>query len=303
MRSLAWLSLVATFAVFAQQQDFSKVQIKVTKVAGAVYMLEGAGGNIGVSVGEDGIVIVDDQFAPLADRIQAALKGISDKPVRFVINTHWHFDHTGGNPYFRKQGTIIAQDNVRERLETGGKILGMDVKPAAPEDLPIITFNDRLSVHLNGEDIRAVHFPHGHTDGDSVVFFTKSNVVHMGDDFVTYGFPFIDLESGGSVRGMIAACEKVLATLPKDVKVIPGHGGLSTVADLEPYVAMLKEAKARIEKGIREGKSADDLKREKVLAGYESWGGEGKFVTTDKFIDTLYADLTGKKTGEFVKHN
>jgi cyclase len=125
----------------------------------------------------------------------------------------------------------------------------------------------------------------------------------MGDDFVTYGFPFIDLESGGSVRGMIAACEKVLATLPKDVKVIPGHGGLSTVADLEPYVAMLKEAKARIEKGIREGKSADDLKREKVLAGYESWGGEGKFVTTDKFIDTLYADLTGKKTGEFVKHN
>lgn len=303
MRRLAWLLLVAAFAAIAQQQDFSKVQIKVTKVAGAVYMLEGAGGNIGVSVGEDGIVIVDDQFAPLADRIQAALKGIADKPVRFVINTHWHFDHTGGNPYFRKQGTIIAQDNVRERLEQGGKILGIDVKPAAAEDLPIITFDHELSVHLNGEDIRAVHFPHGHTDGDSVIFFTKSNVVHMGDDFVTYGFPFIDLESGGSVRGMIAACEKVLATLPADVKVIPGHGELSTVADLKPYVAMLREAKARIEKGIREGKSAEDLKREKVLAGYESWGGEGKFVTTDKFIDTLYADLTGKKTGEFVKHN
>jgi cyclase len=303
MRRLAWLLLMAASAAIAQQQDFSKVRIKVTKVAGAVYMLEGAGGNIGVSVGDDGIVIVDDQFAPLADRIQAALKGIADKPVRFVINTHWHFDHTGGNPYFRKQGTIIAQDNVRERLEKGGKILDMDVKPAPAEDLPIITFDHELSVHLNGEDIRAIHFPHGHTDGDSVVFFTKSNVVHMGDDFVTYGFPFIDLESGGSVRGMIAACEKVLATLPADVKVIPGHGELSTVADLKPYVAMLKEAKARVEKGIREGKSAEDLKREKVLAGYESWGGEGKFVTTDKFIDTLYADLTGKRTGEFVKHN
>jgi cyclase len=254
-------------------------------------------------VGEDGIVIVDDQFAPLADRIQAALKGITDKPVRFVINTHWHFDHTGGNGYFGKQGTIIAQDNVRERLAAGGKILGMDMKPVPREELPIITFNDRLTLHANGEDIRAIHFPHGHTDGDSVIFFPRSNVVHMGDDFVTYGFPFIDLESGGSVRGMIAACEKVLATVPADVKVIPGHGGLSAVADLKPYLAMLKDAAARVEKGIKAGKTAEQLKREKVLAGYESWGGEGKFVTTDKFIDTLYGDLSGKKSGEFVKHN
>ena len=303
MRRAAWLFLLAASAAFAQQQDFSKVQVKVTKVAGSVYMLEGAGGNIGVSVGEDGIVIVDDQFAPLADRIQAALKGITDKPVRFVINTHWHFDHTGGNGYFGKQGTIIAQDNVRERLAAGGKILGMEMKPVPAQELPIITFNDRLTVHANGEDIRAIHFPHGHTDGDSVIFFPRSNVVHMGDDFVTYGFPFIDLESGGSVRGMIAACEKVLATVPADVKVIPGHGGLSTVADLKPYVAMLKDAAARVEKGIRDGKTAAQLKSEKVLAGYESWGGEGKFVTTDKFIDTLYDDLSGRKSGEFVKHN
>jgi len=303
MRRMAWLLLLAASAAFAQQEDFSKVQIKVTKVAGSVYMLEGAGGNIGVSVGEDGIVIVDDQFAPLADRIQAALKGITDKPVRFVINTHWHFDHTGGNAYFGKQGTIIAQDNVRERLAAGGKILGMDMKPVPPQELPIITFNDRLTVHANGEDIRAIHFPHGHTDGDSVIFFPRSNVVHMGDDFVTYGFPFIDLESGGSVRGMIAACEKVLATVPADVKVIPGHGGLSTVAELKPYLAMLKDAAARVEKGIQAGKTAEQLKSEKVLAGYESWGGEGKFVTTDKFIDTLYDDLSGRKSGEFVKHN
>jgi len=303
MGRAAWVFLLAASAAFAQQQDFSKVQVKVTKVAGSVYMLEGAGGNIGVSVGDDGIVIVDDQFAPLADRIQAALKGITDKPVRFIINTHWHFDHTGGNGYFGKQGTIIAQDNVRERLAAGGKILGMEVKPASRAELPIITFNDRLTVHANGEDIRAIHFPHGHTDGDSVIFFPRSNVVHMGDDFVTYGFPFIDLESGGSVRGMIAACEKVLATVPADVKVIPGHGGLSTVAELKPYVAMLKDAAARVEKGIKAGKTAGELKAEKVLAGYESWGGEGKFVTTDKFIDTLYDDLTGRKGGGFVKHN
>ena len=301
MRKLA--CVLVLLAAVAGAQDFSKVQIKVTKVAGTVYMLEGAGGNIGVSLGEDGIVIVDDQFAPLAEKIQAALKGITDKPVRFVINTHWHFDHTGGNGYFAKQGTIIAQDRVRERLLTGGMILGNKVKAADPRELPIITFNDRLSVHLNGEDIRTIHFPHGHTDGDSVVFFSKSNVVHMGDDFVTYGFPFIDLESGGSVRGMIAACEAVLAAVPADAKVIPGHGTLSTVADLKPYVAMLKDASARIEKGIRAGKSAEELKKENVLAGYESWGGPGKFITTDKFIDTLYADLTGKKAGEFIPHN
>jgi cyclase len=301
MSRMVWMLLL--LAPVAMAQDFSKVEIKVTKVAGTVYMLQGAGGNIGASVGADGIVIVDDQYAPLADKIQAALKGITDKPVRFVINTHWHGDHTGGNAYFSKQGTIVAQENVRERLKNGGKVLGNDVKPAANEVLPIITFNDRASVHLNGEDIRAIHFPHGHTDGDSVIFFTQSNVVHMRDDFVTYGFPFIDLESGGSVRGMIAACEKVLATVAPDVKVIPGHGPLSTVADLKPFVAMLKDATARVENGIKQGKTADQLKQEKILAGYESWGGEGKFITTDKFIETLYNDLTGKKTGELLKHN
>jgi cyclase len=302
MRKFLWC-LIVLVGVAAAQQDFSKVQIKVTKVAGSVYMLEGAGGNIGVSVGEDGIVIVDDQFAPLAEKIQTALKGIADKPVRFVINTHWHFDHTGGNAYFQKQGPIIAQENVRERLKNGANLLGMDIKPAPKEALPIITFNDRATVHLNGEDIRAIHFPHGHTDGDAVIFFPQSNVVHMGDDFVTYGFPFIDLASGGSARGMIAAVEKVMATVAADAKVIPGHGPLSTVADMKPFVAMLKDCTARVQKGIDQGKTLEQLKQEKVLAGYEKWGGEGKFVTTDKFIETLYNDLKGTKTGEFVKHN
>jgi cyclase len=302
MRKLLWC-LIVLAGVAAAQQDFSKVQIKVTKVAGSVYMLEGAGGNIGVSVGEDGIVIVDDQYAPLAEKIQAALRQITDKPLRFVINTHWHFDHTGGNAYFQKQGPIIAQENVRERMQKGGSLLGTEVKPAAKEALPIITFNDRATVHLNGEDIRAIHFPHGHTDGDAVIFFPQSNVVHMGDDFVTYGFPFIDLESGGSARGMIAAVEKVMATVPADARVIPGHGPLSTVADMKPFVAMLKDCMGRVQKGIEQGKTLEQLKQEKVLAGYESWGGEGKFITTDKFIETLYNDLKGNKTGEFVKHN
>src|SRR5215510_6252297 len=205
-----------SLAAFAQDDDFSKVQMKVTKVAGNVYMLEGSGGNIGASVGEDGIVIVDDQFAPLADKIKAALKGITDKPVRFVINTHYHSDHTGGNAILQRDAPVIAHDNVRKRLASGGTggnlgSVKMELKPEAKEALPILTFDHDVTIHLNGEDIRALHYPNGHTDGDSVIFFPTSNVVHMGDDFVTYGFPFIDLAGGGSVKGMIGAAEDVLS--------------------------------------------------------------------------------------------
>ncbi len=222
MRKLALLVLLCIAVVAAaQNQDFSKVEIKVTKVSGNIYMLQGAGGNIAASVGEDGIVIVDDQYAPLADKIAAALKGIgaTDKPVRFVINTHYHGDHTGGNLAFATNGsTVIAQDNVRKRLETGGKAgIGTSMtrdQPVAPKGgLPIITFDHDVTVHLNGEDIRALHFPGGHTDGDAIVFFPKANVVHMGDDFVRYGYPFIDVNAGGSVQGMIAACDKVLVAV------------------------------------------------------------------------------------------
>jgi cyclase len=233
-------------ASLAQQDDFSKVEIKVQKVAGTVYMLVGAGGNIGASVGDDGIVIVDDQFAPLAPKIQAALKGITDKPVRFIINTHYHGDHTGGNAGFSKLGTIIAQENVRKRLAEGSTTRFGTTPPAPKEALPIITFNDRASVHLNGEDIRAIHFPAGHTDGDSVIFFTQSNVIHMGDDFVTYGFPFVDVSNGGSVSGMIAGVEKVLATAPPDAKYIPGHGPLSTADDVRKFVQMLNDTRALV---------------------------------------------------------
>src|SRR5580704_1706607 len=224
--------------VSAPDQDFSKVQLQVTKVAGNIYMLEGDGaGNIGASVGDDGIVIVEDQYAPLAEKIQAALKNITDMPVRFIINTHFHGDHTRGNAYFQKQAPIIAQDNVRKRLESGGGAgnggsIHMEPKPQPREALPIITFDHDVTVHLNGEDIRALYFPAGHTDGDSIIFFPRSNVVHMGDDFVTYGFPFIDVESGGSINGMIDAVALVISLLPPDVKVIPGHGPVSTLGDV-----------------------------------------------------------------------
>lgn len=303
---VAALFLLLTFAA-AQEQDYSKVQLKVTKVSGTVYMLEGAdAGNIGASVGEDGIVIVDDQYAPLADKIQAALGGITDKPIRFIINTHYHGDHTGGNAYFQKQAPIIARDNVRKRLETGGPAgnggsIHFDAKPAPKEALPIITFDHDVTVHLNGEDIRALYFPAGHTDGDSVIFFPKSNVVHMGDDFVTYGFPFIDIDSGGSIDGMIDAVEKVLAQVPPDVKIIPGHGPISGVDDVKAYLTMLKGTRDVVSKAIQNGQTLDQMKQAKLLDPWKKYSGD--FINQDAFIETLYNSLTGHKNGKFIKHN
>jgi len=292
----------------AQQQDFSKIQIKVTKVSGNIYMLEGAGGNIAASVGEDGIVIVDDQFAPLADKIQAALKGlgITDKPVRFVINTHYHGDHTGGNVPFANAGsTLIAQDNVRKRLQTGGTggnggSVKFESQPAPAAALPVITFEHDVTVHLNGEDIRALHFPSGHTDGDAVIFFPKNNVVHMGDDFVRYGFPFIDVASGGSVQGMMDGLEKAIAQLPADVKVIPGHGQLSNLDDVRAYIQMLKDTTAVVQKAMAAHQTVDQMKQEKILAPWAKWSGD--FVNQDTFIETVYNSLTNHP-GPFVKHN
>lgn len=302
---LAALVAIASMLA-AQDQDFSKVQMKVTKVAGNVYTLQGAGGNIGASVGEDGIVIVDDQYAPLADKIKVALRGITDKPVRFVINTHYHEDHTGGNAIFQQTAPVIAQDNVRKRLEEGGTAgnyggVKFEAKAQPKEALPIITFDHDVTLHLNGEDIRALHFPHGHTDGDSVIFFPKSNVVHMGDDFVTYGFPFVDLSGGGSVEGMIAAIDEIIPKLPADVKVIPGHGPISNLDDVRRFVTMLKDTRAAVATGIKQGKSLDQLKQENVLAPWQKWSGD--FITSEQWLVTLYNDLTGKKEGEFIKHN
>src|SRR6266850_1974070 len=297
MKSLFPCVLVCTVALFlfvfvaVGQQDFSKVEIKVTKVAGGVYMLEGAGGNIGVCAGDDGIVIMDDQYAPLANKIKEALNGISDKPLKFVINTHFHGDHTGGNSEFGTEATIIAHENVRKRLQEGGPPPG-GAKPAAKEALPIITFNDKTTVHVNGEEIRAIHFPHGHTDGDSVIFFTQANVVHMGDDFVTYGFPFVDTRNGGSVSGMIAGVEKVLGMVPADAKIIPGHGPLSSPADMRKFVEMLKETRALVANAVKEGKTIQQMKQEHLLAKYEDKG-KG-FIKADGWIDVLYADVTEK---------
>ena len=276
------------------QTDFSKVEIKATKVSGNIYMLEGAGGNIGVSVGHDGILIVDDQFAPLADKIKAALKTLGDGKLKFILNTHWHGDHTGGNAAFSPEAPIIAQTNVRKRLSQGGTILGQEVKPAPKEALPVITFDQSLSVHFNDEEIRVIHFPHGHTDGDSVIFFTNSNVVHMGDDFFAGRFPFVDLVSGGDVEGVTKNVGDIIARLPAGVKIIPGHGPISTIDDLKIYHRMLLETTEVVRKKMAAGKPLDQIKAEGLPEEWKSWG--TGFIKTDAWIEIVYKSLAAKRT-------
>jgi glyoxylase-like metal-dependent hydrolase (beta-lactamase superfamily II) len=283
------ITCFAASAASAQEQDFSKVEIKVTKVAGSVYMLEGAGGNIGVSVGADGILIVDDQFAPLADKIRAALKTLGEGKLKFVLNTHWHGDHTGGNAQFGTDASIIAHDNVRKRLATEQKIFNEKVPASPKEALPVITFDQSLSVHFNNEEIRAIHFPHGHTDGDSVIFFTGSNVVHMGDDFFAGRFPFVDLENGGDVVNLAKNVGEIIGRLPAGVKIIPGHGPLSTVDDLKLYHRMLVETIDVVRKQTVAGKTLEQIKAGGLPETWKSWG--TGFIKTDQWIELIYRSL------------
>jgi glyoxylase-like metal-dependent hydrolase (beta-lactamase superfamily II) len=219
--------------------------------------------------------------------------------VRFVINTHWHFDHVGGNAGMAETATILAHENVRKRMQAGGKIMDFKIDPAEPRALPVITFQRDATVWINGEPVRALHVPPGHTDGDSVVFFTRSNVVHMGDDFVTYGFPVVDIDSGGSVRGMIAALDEVIPQIPPDAKIIPGHGPVSTLADVKKFRATLDEIVALVARGIKQGKSVEQMQKEKLLAPYSAW--EGGFFTPDQFLAMIVRDLQGKPAASSAK--
>jgi glyoxylase-like metal-dependent hydrolase (beta-lactamase superfamily II) len=278
------------------QTDWSRVQMKTTKVAGNVYMLEGAGGNIGVSVGDDGILIVDDQYAPIADKIREALKGIgADKKLRFILNTHWHGDHTGGNVVFGPEAPIIAHDNVRKRMATEQKSeFFKRTTPAAPKEaLPVVTFNQNLTVHFNGEEIRAIHYPHGHTDGDSVIFFTSSNVVHLGDNFFAGRFPFVDLESGGNVEGLTKNIGEIIGKIPEGAKLIPGHGPLSTIEDLKTYHNMLLKTTDIVRQKMAAGKTLDQIKSEGVPDEWKSWG--TGFIKTDMWLEIVYRSLSARK--------
>ncbi len=291
-RPLAMLA-VALCSASAAAQNFDKVQIKTEKLSETSYMLTGAGGNMGLSVGEDAVFLVDDQYAPMSPKIRAAIATVSKKPVKFVVNTHWHDDHTGGNEAFGKSDTVIvAHENVRKRMSTGQLIefLGNQVKPFPKVALPVVTFTQDVSFHLNGDDISVVHVPNAHTDGDAFVHFKKDNVVHMGDLFFNKLYPFIDTSSGGRVEGVIAAVDKVLAQTNDATRFIPGHGPLASKADLVAYRAMLEAISGRIRVMVGEGKTLEQVVAAKPTADFDAAWGKG-FLPPAKFTELIYKNL------------
>jgi cyclase len=286
----------ASLPVFAQQ-DFSKVEIKTEKLADGVWMLTGAGGNIGVSAGPDGVFMIDSQYAPLTDRIKSAIAGISAQPVRFLLNTHWHGDHVGGNENLGKTGVVIvAHDNVRKRMSSEQfiKAFNSKVPPSPAVALPLVTFVDSISFHVNGDDVDAFHVPPAHTDGDAIVYFRKANVLHMGDTFFNGIYPFVDLSTGGSIAGMIAACDRGLTMGDASTKVIPGHGPSGNKSDLKAFRDMLVASRDAVAPLVKAGKTLDDVKAAKPTAALDERWGKG-FLKPEAWVSTVYADLSGNR--------
>jgi len=270
---------VSTSAAAADR--FAAVEIKAQHVSGSIHMLEGAGGNIGVSIGEDGTLIVDDQYAPLAEKIIAALEELGGDRPKLILNTHYHGDHTGSNPEMGTTGTIIAHDNVRVRL------LAEEEFPRS--GLPLVTFDDDLNLHFNDETIEVMHLPAGHTDGDSVVWFKESNVIHMGDHFFKNRFPYIDIGSGGDVDGFVSNVEAVLARVPEDIKIIPGHGSLSNRADLASTIAVVKATAAAIRDALDKGTDSAEIVAD-LNESYPTWG--SGFITAERWVQIVQADTS-----------
>lgn len=282
--TIAMLALAAAGPAYAQLPP-PDTSVRAEKLADGLYVLFGNGGNMALSIGPDATFLVDDQFAPMTPAIQKAVEELGAPPVRFVLNTHWHGDHTGGNENLGKAGAVIvAHDNVRERMSVPQVIefFQRSVPASPPGALPVITFNDEASFHLNGDDIRALHVPHAHTDGDVLVHFRKANVLHAGDTFFNGSYPFIDVDSGGSVAGLIACVERIIALADGNTKIIPGHGPMATRADAEAYLGMLVETTMRIGELVGQGLDADAIVAARPTADWdERWS--GAFINAERY--------------------
>ena len=290
---LALFLLLAGLGAYSGAQDFDTVEIQTVKVTEGVYLLIGAGGNIGVSAGEDSVFMIDDQYAPLTDKIKAATLAISDKPVQFVINTHWHEDHTGGNENFGKAGAVIvAHENVRKRLsaEQFVEFFKRTIPPSPKSALPVITFSRDVTFHLNGDEMHVFHVEHAHTDGDAIIHFRKTNVIHMGDIYFEGMYPFIDLSAGGSIDGMIAAVDQVFTIIDGNTKVIPGHGPLSDKAGLKAYRKMLAAVREGVALQIKAGKTLDEILASRTTREFDSAWGKG-FLKPEQFVEIIYNSL------------
>jgi glyoxylase-like metal-dependent hydrolase (beta-lactamase superfamily II) len=293
-RKIMGALLVAGLAASLCAQERPAIEVRTTPVAGNVYMLSAAGGNVGVSVGDDGVLLIDSDYAPLTEKITAAVEEICKGPIRLLINTHWHFDHVGGNENLARAGAlIVAHENVRKRMSTEQLLMPMDrrVPPSPAQALPVITYADTLTLHWNGDELHIVHAEPAHTDGDSIVQFRKVNVVHMGDVYFNGMYPFIDVNAGGSIDGMIKATDQALALMNADTKVIPGHGSLSNVAELRSYREMLVSARDRVQALVAQGKTREEVIASKPTKELDAKWGQGGFPP-DVWVGIVYDGMT-----------
>ena len=275
-------------------QDFSGVEIRTTQLANNLYMMEGAGGNLAVSVGEDGVFLIDDQFAPLSEKIMAAIAELTDSEVEFLVNTHWHGDHTGGNEAFGNAGAIIvAHDNTRVRMteEQLRQIFDTTYPPRPADALPIVTFDDEMTFYWNGETIRAFHVDPAHTDGDVILYFENADVFHMGDTFFNTFYPFIDVDSDGDIDGIIAAGYRVLSMATPDSQIIPGHGPLATADDLNEWLKIMRITRESMQELIDEGLSEDEAVAARPTAQFDESHGGG-FMNPETYNRLLYQSLS-----------
>lgn len=296
MKSSHFLTILflIVFTSVNSQGRFDDVKITTTQLSDHTYMLQGAGGNIGVSVGEDGVFVIDDQFAPLSEKILTAIKALSDKPLKFLVNTHHHGDHSGGNENMSKAGaTIIAHDNVKKRLKE--KQRDGSYKPK--EAIPVITFNDKLNISINNEDVAIFHVANAHTDGDSILYFTESNVLHTGDTYFNGRYPYIDLNSGGSVDGYIEAARKGLMVIDENTKIIPGHGKLSNKEEYKNFLTMLEAVRDKVQKAIDNDKTEDEVKTDSsITKTYDDLGYGSGFINSERMRLTFYKSLKKDKS-------
>jgi len=294
-RPFMYLSAVALglagAAIAQQQPDWNAIQVTAQPIRPGVAVLFGNGGNIGVSYGADGTLIVDDQFAPLTQKIQGTIAGLGATPVKFLVNTHWHFDHAGGNENFGKAGAlIVAQTRVRDRLAAGGTVAGNNSGPAPKEALPVMTYDHGMSFHLNGDTIDVLHTGGGHTDGDSVVYWREANVLHTGDMMMkNAGFPFVDLSSGGNVQHLLVSLDQLIAMTNNDTVIIPGHGPLATRGDLIAWRGMIATAVARVKALKDGGQTLDQAKAAKPLAGLADTS--NAFFPEEQFVESIWGSL------------
>ncbi|HBC55572.1 MAG TPA: MBL fold metallo-hydrolase [Gammaproteobacteria bacterium] len=293
IKGLMVLLIVVSWQPAMATDHWASVEVTNVEVADGIYMLQGEGGNVGVSVGEDGTFIIDDQYAEMTAKLLTAIKSLSGEAPKFLINTHWHGDHAGGNENFGRKGAIIvAHENVRESLKVEKSIPAFNMhKPPSPKEaLPVVTFRQQMSLHFNGDDVRLFHVANAHTDGDAVVYFERANVIHTGDTFFNGFYPFIDTASGGSLAGMIAASAAILEMANEQTRIIPGHGPLASRADLQTYHDMLVQAETAIGSLVKAGKSADEVVAAKPTAALDGVWGDG-FLQPDMWVRIVYSGM------------